>query len=89
MITAATPNRERTTTAPSLYVAFELSNRAWKLGSTIGLGQKPREQDIAARDLEQLDQAIATAKKQFGLPSSAIVATIIQRSFACSQYSSF
>lgn len=73
MTTAATRNDESTTLEPTLYVAFELSNRTWKLGFTIGLGQKPREQNITARDLERLDQAIEAAKKRFGLPASARV----------------
>ena len=30
MTTAATPNDESTTLEPTLYVAFELSNRTWK-----------------------------------------------------------
>jgi transposase len=78
MITAATPNQERSTIEPILYVAFELSNRTWKLGFTIGLGQKPREQNIAARDLERLDQVIEAAKKRFGLPPSARVVSCFE-----------
>ena len=33
---------------PRLYVAFELSNKQWKVGSTIGLGQAPRLRTITA-----------------------------------------
>ena len=32
-------------TFSTLYLAFELSNKKWKLGFTIGLGQKPRERE--------------------------------------------
>jgi hypothetical protein len=32
-----------------LYLAFELGNKKWKLGFTIGYGQKPRERTIVAR----------------------------------------
>ena len=34
----------------TLYLAFELGNKQWKLGFTIGLGQRPRERTIAAGD---------------------------------------
>lgn len=30
------------TTEPSLYLAFELSKKKWKLGFSTGLGQNPR-----------------------------------------------
>ena len=30
----------------TLYLAFELGNKQWKLGFTIGLGQRPRERRI-------------------------------------------
>ncbi len=36
---------------PTLYLAFQLGNRDWKLGFTTGFGQRPRERTIAARDL--------------------------------------
>jgi hypothetical protein len=34
--------------SPPLYLAFELSQKQWKLGFTIGVGQRPRL-DVAAR----------------------------------------
>ena len=52
---------------PRLYVAFELSNKQWKLGSTIGLGQAPRLRTITAGDLPQVQEEIARAKRRFGL----------------------
>jgi len=33
-------------TLSTLYLAFELGNKQWKLGFTIGLGQRPRERRI-------------------------------------------
>lgn len=61
----------RTDSNATLYLAFELSNSKWKLGFTTGLGQKPREINIPARDLDRLHRAILTAKARFGLPESA------------------
>jgi transposase len=60
-------------TLPTLYIAFELSNKKWKLGFTIGLGQKPRERSVGAGDLLALEEEIRLAKKRFGLPANARV----------------
>ena len=60
-------------TLPTLYIAFELSNTKWKLGFTIGLGQKPRERNVDAGDLLALKEEIRLAKKRFGLPEDARV----------------
>jgi hypothetical protein len=35
-------------TLSTLYLAFELGNKEWKLGFTIGLGQSPRKRKIDA-----------------------------------------
>ena len=37
-----------------LYLAFELSQKQWKLGFTVGMGQRPRIRTIQARDLQAL-----------------------------------
>jgi transposase len=60
-------------TLPTLYIAFELSNKKWKLGFTIGLGQKPRERSVAAGALLALEEEIRLAKKRFSLPDDARV----------------
>ena len=60
-------------TLPTLYIAFELSNKKWKLGFTIGLGQNPRERSIDAGDLLALEEEIRLGKKRFGLPKDARV----------------
>lgn len=60
-------------TFSTLYLAFELGNEKWKLGFTIGLGQRPRERTIHARDLVALQREIRLAKKRFGLPKTARV----------------
>ena len=60
-------------TFSTLYLAFELGNEKWKLGFTIGLGQRPRERTIDAGDLPALQAEIRLAKKRFGLPQTARV----------------
>jgi len=70
---AATREDEYSALAPVLYLAFELGNDFWKLGFTVGMGQRPRERNIAARDLDALQREIRLAKKRFGLPETAPV----------------
>lgn len=74
MATSATSHIEQKTLAqPTLYLAFELGQKTWKLGFTIGVAQPPRERTIPAGDMERLQQEIARAKQRFGLPEDARV----------------
>jgi transposase len=73
MTMTATPNGDDSTTERVLFVAFELSEKTWKLGCTTGPGQKPRERGVAARDQACVLQEITQAKKRFGLPETAPV----------------
>jgi hypothetical protein len=45
-----TTHRVESNTLSTLYLAFELSNKKWRLGFTIGLGQRPRERTVDAGD---------------------------------------
>jgi transposase len=56
-----------------LFVAFELSEKTWKLGFTTGHGQKPRERTMTARQHERVLDEIAQAKRRLGLPETAPV----------------
>ncbi len=69
----ATREYEYSALAPVLYLAFELGNDFWKLGFTIGMGQRPRERNIAAGDLVALRREIRRAKERFGLPEATPV----------------
>jgi len=69
----ATREYEYSALAPVLYLAFELGNDFWKLGFTIGMGQRPRERNIAAGDLVALRREIWRAKERFGLPETTPV----------------
>ena len=73
-MTTATHNEHYTdthATEPVLFLAFELSEKTWKLGFTTGHGQQPRERSIAACNQARLLQEVAQAKKRFGLPDTA------------------
>jgi transposase len=73
MTTTATHNAHDTIPERVLFVAFELSEKTWKLGCTTGPGQKPRERSIAARNQTRVLQEVAQAKRRFGLPATAPV----------------
>jgi transposase len=73
MTTAATHKEQSTTTEATLFVAFELSEKTWKLGFTTGHGQKPRERTVTARHQERVLEEIAQAKRRMGLPETALV----------------
>lgn len=68
-----TTQKEYNSFQSHLYIAFELSNTEWKLGFTIGFGQKPRLRIVPARDLKALQREIRTAKKRFDLAEGAPV----------------
>lgn len=68
-----TARREEYTSNQVMFLAFELSAKKWKVGTTIGIGQKPRERSIDAGDLDRLLDEIDEAKARFGLPADARV----------------
>jgi len=73
MTTLATRNTQNTTTEGPLFVAFELSEKTWRLGFTTGHGQKPRERSVTARHHELVLNEIAHAKRRMGLSETAPV----------------
>ena len=66
-------NREYTRNQADLYLAFELGNKEWKMGFTVGFGQKPRERTVLAGDLLGVKREIERAKRRFGLSGEARV----------------
>ena len=73
MTTKATRNTQAKTSEGPLFMAFELSEKTWKLGFTTGPGQKPRERGVTARNQARVLQEVAQAKQRFGLPETAPV----------------
>ena len=63
MTTPATCHVPESTTAGTLFVAFELSENL-KLGFTTGHGQKPRERTVTARQQERVLEEIVQAKRR-------------------------
>jgi transposase len=73
METATARSEKGNTDSAVLFGAFELSNKTWKVGFTVGLGQKPRERVVPARDLKKVLEEIGAAKRRFKLPESTRV----------------
>lgn len=72
-MTTMTRTRESTAAPACLLLAFELSERTWKLGFTLGGGQRPRVRQIAAGALDRLAEEIARAKSRWHLAADAPV----------------
>ena len=72
-MTATTRRFETTASGPTLFVAFELGESSWKLAFTTGMGQRPRERTVAARDRMAVRREIERAKQRFDLASEAPV----------------
>src|SRR5574342_753086 len=53
-----------------LFVAFELGWSSWRLAFGSAAGQRPWQVTIAARDVAALSQAIAKARRRFGLSAT-------------------
>jgi len=64
---SATRTNDCTMSPSTLYLAFELGERTWKLGFSTGLGRPPRLREITARDMEALQHEVSAAKWRFGL----------------------
>jgi transposase len=64
---------ETIASTPALFVSFELGESSWKLAFTTGMGQRPRERTISARDRVAVRRDIARAKQRFGLSADAPV----------------
>lgn len=56
---------------PTLYVAFELGAKTWKLGMTSGLATPPWVKGVAAADWGAIGRVLERAKARFSLPASA------------------
>ena len=68
-----TRTEESTATTPGLLVAFELGERSWKLGFTIGLGQRPRIRSVPAGAMARVWAEIAAAQARFKMAADTPV----------------
>jgi transposase len=69
----ATTRPEMSVNEPTLYVAFELGKKEWKLAMTSGFGVPPWLRSVASGDWGGVERAIAHGRARFGLPAAAAV----------------
>jgi transposase len=70
---ATTRSEFRSVSEPTLYVAFELSKKQWKLALTAGFGVAPMTRTIPAGDLRAVERVINEGRRRFGLSAEAVV----------------
>jgi transposase len=69
----ATTRPEMSVNEPTLYVAFELGKKEWKLAMTSGFGIPPWLRTVVSRDWRAVERAIAQGRTRFGLSAAAPV----------------
>ena len=69
----ATTRPEMSVSEPTLYVAFELGKKEWKLAMTSGFGVAPWLRSVASGDWGGVERAMAQGRARFGLAAAAPV----------------
>ena len=69
----AMPRPAMSVSEPTLYVAFELGKKDWKLAMTAGFGVPPWLRTVPSGDWAAVARAIAQGRARFGLPAGAPV----------------
>jgi transposase len=69
----ATTRPEISVSEPTLYVAFELSRKEWKLAMTSGFGVAPWVRTMASGDWRGVERAVAQGRARFGLSAATRV----------------
>jgi transposase len=69
----ATTRPELSVSEPTLYVAFELGKKDWKLAMTSGFGVDPWLRTVASGDVRGVESAVQQGRTRFGLPAQAPV----------------
>lgn len=64
---------ELSVSEPTLYVAFELGKKDWKLAMTAGVGIEPWLRTVASGDLGAVGRALQAGRARWGLPAAARV----------------
>ena len=72
-MTATTRPEFRSVCEPTLYVAFELSAKHWKLAMTSGVGIEPWIRTVPAGDLRAIARVTREGRQRFQLPETAPV----------------
>jgi transposase len=71
----ATTRQEQSVSEPTLYVAFELGKKDWKLAMTSGFGIEPWLRTISSGDLGAVARTLQEGRTRWRLPADARVAS--------------
>ena len=69
----ATTRPAQSVNEPTLYVAFELAKKEWKLAMSSGVGQAPWVRSVASGDLGTVLRLVRDGRHRFGVPSEGPV----------------
>jgi transposase len=69
----ATTRPEMSVNEPTLYVAFELGKKEWKLAMTSGFGVTPWVRTVAGGDMHTVERVLRDGRRRFGLAAQARV----------------
>jgi transposase len=69
----ATTRPELSVNEPTLYVAFELGKKDWKLAMTSGFGVAPWLRTVASGDVRAVERVLGDGRRRLGLPAGARV----------------
>jgi transposase len=69
----ATTRPETSVNEPTLYVAFELGKKDWKVAMTSGFAVEPWVRTVASGDLRAVERALRDGRGRVGLPARAPV----------------
>ena len=69
----ATTRREMSVSELTLYVAFELGKKEWKLAMTSGFGVEPWVRTVPGGDLAAVERLLRQGRQRFALPADARV----------------
>jgi transposase len=69
----ATTRSEMSVSEPTLYVAFELGKKEWKLAMTSGFGVEPWLRTVASGDLGAVERVLREGRQRLQVPPAARV----------------
>jgi transposase len=69
----ATTRPEISVSEPTLFVAFELGQKNWKLAMTSGFGVPPWVKTVPSRDWRAVARVLGQGRQRFGVPAAARV----------------
>ena len=74
---------ELSVSEPTLYVAFELGKKDWKLAMTSGFGVEPWVRTVPSGDLRVVERVLREGRRRWGVPACAPVMSCYEPGRRC------